>query len=122
MRYLALACDYDGTIATDGRVDKATIEAFKRLRESGRKLILVTGRHLEDLLKVFPDIALFDRVVVENGALLYRPATREEKALGGVPRRSLGRRDRDVSVHSVMRPSLISTHTHISALTETRFL
>jgi len=49
-------------------------------RKSGRKLILVTGRELDDLIKVFPRIDLFDRVVAENGALLYRPATREETA------------------------------------------
>lgn len=85
MRYLALATDYDGTLATDGRVDEETLAALGRLRDSGRKLILVTGRHLDDLLKVFPDIDLFDSVVVENGALLYRPATREEKPLGEPP-------------------------------------
>lgn len=85
MRYLALACDYDGTLAHDGRVDEETIAALNRLRESGRKLILVTGRHLEDLLNVFPEIDLFERVVVENGGLLYRPATREEEPLGEPP-------------------------------------
>jgi hypothetical protein len=61
------------------------LAALERLRESGRRLILVTGRHLEDLLEVFPQINLFERVVVENGALLYRPATHEEKALGEHP-------------------------------------
>ena len=48
MRYLALASDYDGTLAHDGRVDEETIAAIARLRASGRKLILVTGRHLDD--------------------------------------------------------------------------
>jgi hydroxymethylpyrimidine pyrophosphatase-like HAD family hydrolase len=85
MRYHALACDYDGTIAHDGRVDDETIAALGRLRESGRRLILVTGRELKDLLTVFPHIALFDRVVAENGALVHSPATREEKLLGEPP-------------------------------------
>ena len=46
MHYLALASDYDGTLATDGRVDNATIAALERLRDSGRRLLLVTGREL----------------------------------------------------------------------------
>lgn len=81
MRYLLLATDYDGTLATDGRVDDPTLEALGRLRASGRKLALVTGRHLPDLQTVFPKLELFDRVVAENGALVYRPASREEKLL-----------------------------------------
>ncbi|MGH7964578.1 MAG: HAD family hydrolase, partial [Candidatus Binatia bacterium] len=85
MRYLALACDYDGTLALNGQVDEQTLAALKRLLDSGRKLILVTGRELDDLLSVFPRIDLFDRVVAENGALLYRPASREEKLLGERP-------------------------------------
>lgn len=85
MRYHALALDYDGTLATHGQVGASTIDALKRLRSSGRKLILVTGRILEDLLKVFPSIELFDWLVVENGAVIYNPATREEKLLAQRP-------------------------------------
>src|SRR5438093_11189803 len=85
MRYHALACDYDGTIAWDGEVRENTILALEEVRKSGRKLILVTGRELDDLIKVFTRIDLFDRVVAENGALLYRPATREERLLAQRP-------------------------------------
>src|SRR5436309_361667 len=85
MRYHALACDYDGTIAWDGEVSEDTILALQEVRKSGRKLILVTGRDLDDLIKVFPRIDVFDRVVAENGALLYRPATREERPLAQRP-------------------------------------
>ncbi len=85
MRYLVLACDFDGTVATDGSVRDETFAALQRLRDSGRKLILVTGREVEDLLRVFPRIDIFDRVVAENGALLYRPANREHKTLGEAP-------------------------------------
>ncbi|HEY9851547.1 MAG TPA: HAD family hydrolase [Leptolyngbyaceae cyanobacterium] len=85
MRYLALATDYDGTIATHGQVDAKTLDALSRFRDTNRKLILVTGRHLEELLQIFPQIHLFDRAVLENGALLYRPATGEEKVLGERP-------------------------------------
>src|SRR5438034_6707637 len=85
MRYLVLACDYDGTLASDGVVSEETLAALQRLRDSGRKLILVTGRELENLLEIFPAIDLFDRVVAENGGVLYRPASREHKTLGEAP-------------------------------------
>jgi HAD superfamily hydrolase (TIGR01484 family) len=85
MRYLALATDYDGTLAHDGRVDDATVNALVRLRESGRRLILVTGRELPDLQAIFRRLDLFDCVVAENGALLYLPATKEEKILAAAP-------------------------------------
>lgn len=78
---MALASDYDGTLAHHGLVDAPTVEALQRFRDTGRKLILVTGRELDELLGIFPEIELFDRVVAENGALLYRPASREEVML-----------------------------------------
>src|SRR6185295_11392780 len=85
MRYHAFAADYDGTLASAGRVDPHTLAALGRLRTSGRKLILVTGRQMDDLVHVFPQIDCFDRVVAENGAILYRPDTREEKLLAHAP-------------------------------------
>jgi len=78
---LALASDFDGTLARDGVVDPATLAALERFRRSGRKLILVTGRVLEELKSVFPQLDLFDRVVAENGAVLYSPGTREKRIL-----------------------------------------
>jgi HAD superfamily hydrolase (TIGR01484 family) len=81
MRYLALACDYDGTIAWDSVVSERTIQALLDLKKTGRKLILVTGRELDDLLKVFPQVDLFDCVVAENGALIYKPDSRDERKL-----------------------------------------
>ena len=81
MRYLALCTDYDGTIAHHGVVDEPTIDALARLRESGRKLIMVTGRELPELKSVFPRLDLFHLVVAENGALLYNPHTKEETPL-----------------------------------------
>jgi HAD superfamily hydrolase (TIGR01484 family) len=85
MRYVALACDYDGTLAKDGRVDDSTVEVLRRLANSGRRLILVSGRLLEDLLEVFPQATMFDLIVAENGALLYDPTAHEEKVLGERP-------------------------------------
>jgi hydroxymethylpyrimidine pyrophosphatase-like HAD family hydrolase len=85
MRYVALATDFDGTLAHDGCVDTSTIESLKRLAASGRKLLLVTGRELDDLRRVFDGTELFDLLVVENGAVLHRPATGETRVLGAAP-------------------------------------
>ena len=85
MRYIALATDYDGTLATDGKVTESTLQALGQVRLSGRQLVMVTGRHLPDLKSVFPRLDLFDLVVAENGALLYWPATDEEKLLCDPP-------------------------------------
>src|SRR5579871_4337611 len=85
MRYHALATDYDGTVATHGTIDDATAEALARLRATGRKLLLVTGRQLADLQTVCPDLGRFDAIVAENGALLYHPASREVRALAAAP-------------------------------------
>jgi phosphoglycolate phosphatase (TIGR01487 family) len=81
MRFLAIASDYDGTLARDGQVDGDTLAGLERARESGRKLILVTGRELPSLREVFSSLHLFDWIVAENGALLHRPATGEERPL-----------------------------------------
>jgi hydroxymethylpyrimidine pyrophosphatase-like HAD family hydrolase len=83
--FMAFATDYDGTLAADGSVDERAIAALERLRASGRKLLLVTGRELPDLRAVFSRLDLFDRVVAENGALLHCPATGENVALGPAP-------------------------------------
>lgn len=85
MRYLCLAADYDGTLATHGKVEQPVIDALYRLKASTRKLILVTGRVLDELKVVFPEYELFDRIVAENGALLYNPDTKEERYLGDLP-------------------------------------
>jgi HAD superfamily hydrolase (TIGR01484 family) len=85
LRYLALATDYDGTLAHHGTVDQETIDALKRLSATGRKLLLVTGRQIEDLERVFPEVAIFDRVVAENGPVIYRPASSEIRLLAEPP-------------------------------------
>jgi HAD superfamily hydrolase (TIGR01484 family) len=85
MRYHALATDYDGTLAHDGHVDKPTVAALEKLLATGRKLVLVTGRELDELLGIFPEIHLFEQVVAENGALLYNPASREATTLAAPP-------------------------------------
>src|SRR5215207_7101138 len=81
MRFTVLACDYDGTIARQGEVDDKTAWDLGRVRTSGRRVVLVTGRDLPTLRSVCPHLELFDRVIAENGALLYRPDDGSERAL-----------------------------------------
>jgi glucokinase len=59
MRYTALAVDFDGTIAHDGVVPPHVVDGLRRLKETGRKLLLVTGRELEELLSIFPEVGIF---------------------------------------------------------------
>jgi hydroxymethylpyrimidine pyrophosphatase-like HAD family hydrolase len=85
MRFSSLVTDYDGTLAHDGHVDRETLAALERLRRTGRSLLLVTGRELEELMEVFPSVGLFDRVVAENGALLYEPVSASVRLLAEPP-------------------------------------
>lgn len=85
MRYLALACDFDETLAADGRIDDATRDALERLLGSGRLAILVTGRELDDLLALLPKPEIFTRIVAENGAVLHDPATHATRLLAQPP-------------------------------------
>jgi HAD superfamily hydrolase (TIGR01484 family) len=105
-----LATDYDGTLAGDGIVDDATADALVAFRRSGRRLLLVTGRELPDLVRVLPRIDLFDRVVAENGASLYGPATKKETPLGPEPSPELAEtlREKGVNPLSVGR-SIVAT-------------
>ncbi|MBX9582995.1 MAG: HAD-IIB family hydrolase [Gemmataceae bacterium] len=86
MRYYALAADYDGTLAHDGLVDDPTWAALTRLKASGRKLLIVSGRELDELLGIIGEKAeLFDRIVAENGAVVYHPDTKEVRTIGPPP-------------------------------------
>ena len=81
MNIRALATDYDGTIAWHGAVEPSTCRAFQEFKDSGRKLLLVTGREMHDLLSVFGEPQLFDIIVAENGGVLYHPATKASRIL-----------------------------------------
>jgi hydroxymethylpyrimidine pyrophosphatase-like HAD family hydrolase len=98
VRYHALATDYDGTLATDGRVSVDTANAIRALRKSGRRALMVTGRQIEELLAICPEVELFDRVVAENGAVMYSPETGVARALAEPPPPQLVPRLRSLGV------------------------
>src|SRR4051812_34800760 len=95
MRYPVLASDYDGTLAHDGDLNEATVAALDRFLHSGRRLLMVTGRELEELKTVCHVLDRFELVVAENGAVLYRPATGETRLLCPPPHELLVARLRD---------------------------
>jgi HAD superfamily hydrolase (TIGR01484 family) len=110
MYFAALATDYDGTLAHHGTVDEETLAALRRLKQSGRKLLMVTGRELPELREVFPHLDLFDLAVVENGAMLYDPKTKEETVLAPEPPQKFVQRlvDLEISPLSIGR-TIIAT-------------
>jgi HAD superfamily hydrolase (TIGR01484 family) len=123
MRYIALATDYDGTLATHGTVSPSTLDALVRLRATGRKLILVTGRELPDLERVFEHIDAFDLVVAENGAVLYTPPTKDERALAEPPPPALVERLRAEGIPVSVGRVIVATwepheHAVLSAIRE----
>ena len=117
-RYLALATDYDGTLARQGAVDAPTIAALERFRAGGRTLILVTGRVLDELKSVCPRLDLFAIVVAENGAILYHPADGSVTLLAQRPPDSFveSLRDHGVSSLSVGRVILATWGPHLPAV------
>jgi phosphoglycolate phosphatase-like HAD superfamily hydrolase len=75
MMFKALACDYDGTLASHDRIGEEALAALARARGAGVRLVLVTGRTFFELIRVCEPLDLFDVVVAENGGVLYFPAT-----------------------------------------------
>ena len=90
--FRALATDYDGTLAHDGAVPKTTLAALQKLKAAGYRLILVTGRELHELAGIFPELSWFDLAVLENGAVLFHPASGECEALAAPPPSSFVKR------------------------------
>lgn len=69
--YHAIAIDYDGTLTEGEQPSAATLDAIAAIRETGTRMVLVTGRVLADLEHVFPTVDdYFDAVVAENGGVL----------------------------------------------------
>lgn len=70
MKFSVLALDYDGTIASDGKLDPEVKAAIAEVRRRGIAVVLVTGRILSDLCDIAGHLDFVDAVVAENGAVL----------------------------------------------------
>jgi hydroxymethylpyrimidine pyrophosphatase-like HAD family hydrolase len=80
-----LACDFDGTGATDGRLAPELAAAFSEARAKGFSTLLVTGRVHEDVQTLCTDLSMFDAVVAENGAVVCLPQRDRTIQLGAPP-------------------------------------
>lgn len=67
----AIACDFDGTGATNGHPAPEVYAALAAARAQGIITLLVTGRILEDVQRACEDLSPFDAVVAENGAVIH---------------------------------------------------
>jgi hydroxymethylpyrimidine pyrophosphatase-like HAD family hydrolase len=110
MRFRVLACDYDRTLATAAAATDEALAALRSVARSGRRLVMVTGRTMAELLDVFTEFSVFDVIIVENGALLVRPETGEQRPLAEpIPARLLRElRDRGVE-HLVVGTVICAT-------------
>ncbi|MGH2770650.1 MAG: HAD hydrolase family protein, partial [Actinomycetota bacterium] len=80
-----------------------------------------TGRELDDLLAVFPEIEIFVWVVAENGALLYRPGSPEPRLLASAPPESFVKalRERGIAPLSVGRVIVATREPNETPVLET---
>ena len=85
MNLAAVAIDYDGTVAVDGRFDPGVREAIAQLRLHGVAVVLVTGRRLDDLKRVAGNLGCFSAIVAENGAVLFFPESGRRSVIGRAP-------------------------------------
>ncbi|MCM5558393.1 HAD family hydrolase [Pleomorphomonas sp. JP5] len=92
-----LAVDYDGTIAEHGRVSAVTEATLRALREANFRMILVSGRRLQNILPICNVLDLFDRLILENGAVSYCPKTGTDHLIApAVNERFLAELERDL--------------------------
>lgn len=115
--FRALACDYDGTLATHDTIAISTLEALHRARTAGMRLVLVTGRTLFELTRVCERLDVFDAVVAENGAVLYFPADSAVRDEGPPPpMRLLSALDRRQVPFQIGRVIVATTHDRRDAV------
>jgi hydroxymethylpyrimidine pyrophosphatase-like HAD family hydrolase len=116
----ALACDYDGTLATEGQVNRATLAALTAFRAGGHKLVLITGREVSDLQGVCPDVSMFDLIVAENGAVLFSPADSSCEILAPPPDPMFiaALRQRNINPLAVGEVVVATTRPHLPQLND----
>ena len=85
MKFSALALDYDGTIAVEGRFVSEVRKAIEDARGRGLVVLLVTGRRISELQLVVGDLTCFDAIVGENGAVLTFPSNGRSTRIGRRP-------------------------------------
>jgi hydroxymethylpyrimidine pyrophosphatase-like HAD family hydrolase len=80
-----IACDFDGTGATNGHPAPELYAALGAARAQGIVTLLVTGRVLEDVQRACEELSPFDAVVAENGAVVYLCSRGRTVQIGSPP-------------------------------------
>ena len=80
-----IACDFDGTGATNGHPAPEFYAALAAARAQGIVTLLVTGRVLEDVQRAYEEASPFDAVVAENGAVVQLCALGRTIQIGRPP-------------------------------------
>jgi len=84
MNYQVVALDLDGTLLTpEKKILPESLSALKKVRESGAKVIIVTGRHFVAIHPFYQALELDTPAICCNGALLYD--YQEKKVLASDP-------------------------------------
>lgn len=72
MNYQVIALDLDGTLLTpEKKILPESLVALQNARESGAKVVIVTGRHYVAIHPFYQALALDTPAICCNGALLY---------------------------------------------------
>jgi hydroxymethylpyrimidine pyrophosphatase-like HAD family hydrolase len=79
------ACDFDGTVATNGQLVPEAAAALAAARSRGFITLLATGRVHEEIDHLCADLSMFDAVVAENGAIVCLPGVGRTIRLGTPP-------------------------------------
>lgn len=110
MKLLALALDYDGTIADHDVLDPEVLRAIAEIRSKGVLVIVVTGRTLDALRMVAGNLHFADCVVAENGAVIEFPHSGYHASLGQPVPQPLITELRKQRIVFDMGESIVDTH------------
>ncbi|MCK5866960.1 MAG: HAD hydrolase family protein [Mycoplasmataceae bacterium] len=87
MKIKAIAFDLDGTLlGTDEKIRPESIKAMLEVKEKGIKIIICTGRPLEDALIPLEGLQkdIFDYAILNNGTYEYDFSNKEIKLNGEI--------------------------------------
>ena len=84
--FRAVAIDYDSTLTESGPPDLRVVDAIAAFRRTRGRVLLVTGRILNELRQVWPAVeSAVDAIVAENGAVIWLPGAGARTVAQPVP-------------------------------------
>ena len=72
MKYKAIVCDLDGTLLNEKhQLSDETKEVIKKVKDTGKKIFIATGRHHLDALAIKKQLGLDSYLISSNGARIH---------------------------------------------------